>query len=94
MLSLLLPARGQRSTEPPSSTRRGNSRQDSCMYCGRTGHSSNDCPSQVSRSHGAQSIRIQKSRNGSGPSGDHNYLCAVHYEFKVHLQVVGQMHEA
>ncbi|XP_008807898.2 DNA topoisomerase 3-alpha isoform X1 [Phoenix dactylifera] len=59
-------ARAQRSTEPPSSTRRGNSRQDSCMYCRRTGHSSNDCPSQVSHSHGAPSIRIQKSRNGSG----------------------------
>ncbi|XP_020104572.1 DNA topoisomerase 3-alpha [Ananas comosus] len=59
-------ARGQRTTETPSSVRRGNSRQESCTYCRQPGHSSNDCPSQVSRSRGFQSTRAQNSRNTSG----------------------------
>ncbi|ONK76464.1 uncharacterized protein A4U43_C03F28160 [Asparagus officinalis] len=60
------PARGQTAGETPNSTRRGNLGQDVCPHCRQTGHSSNECPSQGSRSRSAQSSRVQNSRNNIG----------------------------
>ncbi|KAJ8478267.1 hypothetical protein OPV22_021994 [Ensete ventricosum] len=59
-------ARGQRGTEPLNSTSRGNSRQEPCLHCGQTGHSSNHCPSQDSCPSAAQPGRVQNARIISG----------------------------
>ncbi|CAL9188554.1 DNA topoisomerase 3-alpha-like isoform X2 [Musa acuminata AAA Group] len=60
-------ARGQRGTEPLSSASRGNSRQEPCLHCGQTGHSSNHCPSQDSSCpRAAQPARVRNARIISG----------------------------
>ncbi|KAJ0981608.1 hypothetical protein J5N97_009863 [Dioscorea zingiberensis] len=59
-------ARGQRAGDPSSSSQSGHQRQGSCAHCRQTSHSSNDCLSQVSRTHGVHSRRSQNSRNGPG----------------------------
>ncbi|XP_028549631.1 DNA topoisomerase 3-alpha isoform X2 [Dendrobium catenatum] len=58
-------ARGQTS-DPPNATNRRNTGSTPCSRCRQAGHSSNDCPSQVSRSCRAQST-ISNSRNSAGP---------------------------
>ncbi|THU48812.1 hypothetical protein C4D60_Mb06t02940 [Musa balbisiana] len=60
-------ARGQRGTEPLSSASRGNSRQEPCLHCGQTGHSSNHCPSRDSSCpRAAQPARVRNARIISG----------------------------
>ncbi|CAL9117466.1 unnamed protein product [Musa textilis] len=60
-------ARGPRGTEPLSSASRGNSRQEPCLHCGQTGHSSNHCPSQDSSCpRAAQTTRFRNARIISG----------------------------
>ncbi|XP_075081423.1 DNA topoisomerase 3-alpha isoform X4 [Nicotiana tabacum] len=51
--------RGRGNPTASSSAQRGNSRaQGSCAYCRQTGHLSNDCPSQASRSCTARSQEV------------------------------------
>ncbi|GMP25156.1 hypothetical protein CsSME_00002157 [Camellia sinensis var. sinensis] len=49
------PASGQGTATSSSSVQRSNSRQIACTHCRQYGHSSNDCPSQTSRSSRARS---------------------------------------
>ncbi|CAL5324055.1 unnamed protein product [Camellia sinensis] len=49
------PARGRGTATSSSSAQRSNSRQIACTHCRQYGHSSNDCPSQTSRSSRARS---------------------------------------
>ncbi|RWR86928.1 DNA topoisomerase 3-alpha [Cinnamomum micranthum f. kanehirae] len=51
---VITPARGRRPMEPSSNAQRGTTRQSACVHCRQTGHSSNDCPSQISDSRGSQ----------------------------------------
>ncbi|KAK8951975.1 hypothetical protein KSP39_PZI003183 [Platanthera zijinensis] len=55
-------ARGQTS-DLPNTIRRRNTGTNPCIHCGQTGHSSNNCPSQVSRSSRSQSTRVSNSTN-------------------------------
>ncbi|XP_020586433.1 DNA topoisomerase 3-alpha [Phalaenopsis equestris] len=57
-------ARGQTS-DPSNAAQRRSTESNPCMHCRQTGHSSNDCPFQVSRSRRAQSTN--NARNGAGP---------------------------
>ncbi|XP_042412626.1 DNA topoisomerase 3-alpha-like [Zingiber officinale] len=59
-------ARGQQDSHPPYTSHRNNTRQDFCRYCQQSGHSMNDCPSQVSRQQSARSLRSQNTRSDSG----------------------------
>ena len=53
------PARGRGSSAPTSNvqqsnSRHGEARHSACIHCHQTGHSSSDCPSQVSGSRSAR----------------------------------------
>ncbi|XP_058092918.1 DNA topoisomerase 3-alpha isoform X2 [Magnolia sinica] len=61
------PARGRRPMEPSNNAQGGNTRQASCVHCSQRGHSSNDCPSQVSNTRGNRRGRNLNSENGTDP---------------------------
>ncbi|KAK8325657.1 hypothetical protein V6Z11_A11G064400 [Gossypium hirsutum] len=48
-------ARGRGPTTTSSNGQRSSNRHNACIHCQQTGHSSNDCPSQFSRSRNSQS---------------------------------------
>ncbi|TYH42488.1 hypothetical protein ES332_D11G066800v1 [Gossypium tomentosum] len=48
-------ARGRGPTTTSSNGQRSSNRHNGCVHCQQTGHSSNDCPSQFSRSRNSQS---------------------------------------
>lgn len=57
------PARGRGSTASSINVQQSNSRHSACIYCQQTGHSSSDCPSQVS---GSRSARFRGMNPQSG----------------------------
>ncbi|KAK4567071.1 hypothetical protein RGQ29_003062 [Quercus rubra] len=71
-----IPARGRGSSAPASNvqqsnSRHGEARHSACIHCHQTGHSSSDCPSQVS---GSRSAR----RRGMNPqSGELSVPCST-----------------
>ncbi|TYI54322.1 hypothetical protein E1A91_D11G066700v1 [Gossypium mustelinum] len=58
-------ARGRGPTTTSSNGQRSSNRHNGCVHCQQTGHSSNDCPSQFSRSRNSQSHT--HSENGDPP---------------------------
>ncbi|KAE7997552.1 hypothetical protein FH972_002178 [Carpinus fangiana] len=64
-----MPARGRGSTASSinvqqSNSRLGEARHSACIYCQQMGHSSSDCPSQVSGSHSARHRRMNSQSGG------------------------------
>ncbi|GMP25157.1 hypothetical protein CsSME_00002157 [Camellia sinensis var. sinensis] len=78
------PASGQGTATSSSSVQRSNSRQIACTHCRQYGHSSNDCPSQTSRSSRARSQGMnQQSGESSIPCdtcGTPCILCTANTE--------------
>ncbi|KAI8032637.1 DNA topoisomerase 3-alpha [Camellia lanceoleosa] len=64
------PARGRGTATYSSSAQRSNSRQIACTHCRQYGHSSNDCPSQTSRSSKARSQGMNQQSGESSISCD------------------------
>ncbi|GMP25158.1 hypothetical protein CsSME_00002157 [Camellia sinensis var. sinensis] len=62
------PASGQGTATSSSSVQRSNSRQIACTHCRQYGHSSNDCPSQTSRSSRARSQGMNQQSDNAGES--------------------------
>ncbi|KAL7230210.1 hypothetical protein ACSBR2_008675 [Camellia fascicularis] len=62
------PARGRGTATSSSSAQRSNSRQIACTHCRQYGHSSNDCPSQTSRSSRAPSQGMNQQSDNAGES--------------------------
>ncbi|KAI8028818.1 DNA topoisomerase 3-alpha [Camellia lanceoleosa] len=62
------PARGRGTATSSSSAQRSNSRQIACTHCRQYGHSSNDCPSQTSRSSRARSQGMNQQSDNAGES--------------------------
>ncbi|KAF5960283.1 hypothetical protein HYC85_001492 [Camellia sinensis] len=64
----ITPASGQGTATSSSSVQHSNSRQIACTHCRQYGHSSNDCPSQTSRSSRAQSQGMNQQSDNAGES--------------------------
>eukprot|EP01018_Ginkgo_biloba_P019122 Gb_37873 [translate_table: standard] len=62
-------ARGRQAVQPTRNNRTGNSRQSACLHCRQPGHSSNECPRQISRPRGPRAA------NTSGSTGAQEMLC-------------------
>ncbi|XP_012489371.1 DNA topoisomerase 3-alpha isoform X2 [Gossypium raimondii] len=63
-------ARGRGPTTTSSNGQRSSNRHNSCIHCQQTGHSSNDCPSQFSRSRNSQS-------HTNSENGDPSVSCST-----------------
>ncbi|KAA3475562.1 DNA topoisomerase 3-alpha [Gossypium australe] len=63
-------ARGRGPTTTSSNGQRSSNRHNACIHCQQTGHSSNDCPSQFSRSRNSQS-------HTNSQNGDPSVSCST-----------------
>ncbi|OMO56040.1 DNA topoisomerase, type IA [Corchorus olitorius] len=66
-------ARGRGPTVTSTNAQRSSNRQSACLYCQQTGHSSNDCPSQLSGSRNSRS----RTNPQNGMQGETSVSCST-----------------